>query len=46
MIVSVQEVFEAEMKYVPEVCAKEEDMIVPVQEIVDAKMTTLGHAHS
>jgi hypothetical protein len=36
MIVPVQEVVDAEVRYIPEVSAQEEDMIVSVQEVVDA----------
>jgi hypothetical protein len=46
MIVPFPEVVDAEVRYVPEVSTQEEDVIVSVQEVVDAKMTTLGHAHS
>ncbi len=38
MIVSVQEVVDAEVTYVPEVSTQEQDMIVSVQEVVDAEM--------
>jgi hypothetical protein len=38
MIVSVQEVVDAVVIYVPEVNTQEKEMIVPVQEVVDAEM--------
>jgi hypothetical protein len=38
MIVSVQEIVDAEVTYVPEVSTQEEDTIVSVQEVVDAEV--------